>query len=340
MRKTSRFLLVPVLLASLLLLATPTLADPAATITPSIGTTSIPITGAPGNATVNGWLTAASGTSYTVDWTGLNATTTYMLVIIADAQAVTLGDNTAQITANSIDMYSHEAPYQKVGSGVVTAVADMSGGNPQGGGPQGGPPAEARGMWVSTNAIEWNIEPSEMDSTGKPKSFKMTISGPSGVAGFFKWFWPKALMNKVGITANDLAGYIDNDQVSMNTTTYADGSALISFNLTYSQHIIKTAKALPLSLATNKKRVKKNTKVKLFGWYSNSKSVSARSAKVVSIYRKLKGQKKYSLIGKAKTGAKGFFSKTIPVKKTASFIAKALKGKKVIKSPVKTVSVK
>lgn len=308
------------------------MADPAATINPSTGTTAITNLQGPPGVTIGGWLVPATGTSYAVDWTGLTATTTYMLVVIGEAQTVTLSDTTAQIVAKSIDMYDRDTN-QKVGAGLITAVADMSStsSSDQHGGTQG-PPSQARGMWVSTNATEWNLQPSEFDSNGKPKSFKITVTGPTGVAGFFKWYWPKALLDLTGFNANTLAGFVDGDQVSTTTQTLADGGVVVSMNLTYSTHTVMTKKALPLSLAASKKSVKKKKRVSLFGWLNPKKA-----RQTIKLFRKIKGQKSYKQIGVAKTNGKGYFSRKFPVTQTAYYVAKYKKGKKWITSPVKLV---
>jgi len=227
-------------------------------------------------------------------------------------------------------------------AGIITGIADMAQTNGQksvkgeGPPPGQGPPAESRGMWISTNSPIWHLEPGEFDkTTHKPKSFKITIEGPSGKTGFFRWYWPKALLDFMNMKVSDLAGFIDNDQVSVNTTEYADGGGLVSLNLSYSEHVIKTAKALPISLAASKKSLKKKGKVNLYGWLGSKKA-----KKVVEVYRKIKGQKKYSKIGKVKTGAKGYYKRSIPVAKTASFYTRTKSGSKWLKSPVKSVSVK
>ncbi len=307
-------------------------ADPTATISPSAGTTPLSGMQGPTGASIAGWMTPASGTGYTVDWSGLTAGTNYMMVIIADAQTVVLTDTGAQIVANSIDSYNHET-FEKVGSAVVTAVVDMTAMNNSEG--TNGPPAEAGGMWVSTNAIEWNMEPSEFDANGKPKSFQMTVTGPSGVAGFFKWYWPKALLDLLGFDADDLAGFVDGDQVSATTQTLADGGVLVSINLTYSTHTVTTKKALDISLAASSSSVKKKKKVSLFGWINPKKA-----RKTVKFFRKIKGQKGYKQIGTDKTDSKGYFSRKFPVTQTASYYAQTVKNGKVIKSPVKQVKAK
>lgn len=309
------------------------MAAPAASITPSTGTTAITNLQGPPGVTIGGWLVPQTGTSYTVDWTSLTAGTTYMLVVLGEAQTVTLNDTTAQIVAKSIDMYDRDTN-QKVGPGLITALADMSNASTGSGanGNDQGPPPEARGMWISTNATDWNLQPGEFDSNGKPTSFKVTVTGPTGVAGFFKWYWPPALLNLMGFSADDLAGFIDGDQVSTTTETQANGGVIVTMNLTYSTHTVMTKKALPLSLAASKKSVKKKKKVSLFGWLNPKKA-----RQTIKLFRKMKGQKSYKQIGVAKTNGKGYYSRKFPVTQTAYYVAKYTKKGKVITSPAKLV---
>jgi len=296
-----------------------------------------------------GWIAPLLGTTYTVTWSDLDPSKNYMIVGIGDVTNVVYGGSTITMTMNSINMWdpnnindtSHTMP------GLVTGIADMASTDqgPRGrmsksiGGRRQGPPAESRGMWISTNTPVWQLQPGEFDrTTGKPKTFKIQVTGPSGEAGFFRWYWPKALLGFMGIKPADLAGFVDNDQMKSTVTTYSDGSALISMNYHYSTHVLKTGKALPLSLATNKKRVSKrakNKRVKLFGWLSNRKR-----RQIVKIYRKKAGQKKYSMIGRVRTKAKGYYSRTIPVTKKSSFKAMAKVGRRWITSPIKTVTVR
>ena len=339
MRKVS-LIVVLAMLATAFILPLQAFADPTASINATLDTMPgfpqyIPEHG----SFAAGWVANAAGLPYTVTWSNLDASKNYMIVILGEATSVSYGTDIT-INANTINEYDPQTlnPSWYV-PGLITAVADMSASADQKG-PEGqGPPAESKGMWVSTNAPNWNMYPGEFDEkTHKPKSFRIEVEGPSGVSGFFKWYWPKALLDFMNMKISDLAGFIDGDQMSVNTTTYPDGSGLVSINLTYSKHIVKTAKALPISLASNKKSLRrkaKNKKVKLFGWLS-----AKRAKKVIEVYRKIKGQKKYSLLGRVKTGAKGYYKRTIPVTKTTSFYTRTKSGKRWLKSPVKLVRVR
>jgi hypothetical protein len=227
--------------------------------------------------------------------------------------------------------------------------------NPGGdGGKDQGPPAEAEGMWMATNASQWEMGPSkDYDGDGMPSSMVLELTGKAGAAGFFKMFWPTALLNKMGLTKDTIAGFINGTQAST-TTQEVDGGVVVTFNVTYSSTgfgkpkllksaattgfktiTVATGKAAALTLSLSKKSIKKGKAVSLSG-FINPKRARAN----VFLYRKLKGEKHFKRVGVAKTNVKGFYKFTRKPPKTAYFRTATKKGSKFVYSEIIKVLVK
>lgn len=228
--------------------------------------------------------------------------------------------------------------------------------NPGGdGGSDQGPPSEADGMWMSTNASQWEMGPSEdYDGDGMPSSMVLKLTGKAGTSGFFKMFWPTALLRKMGLTKDTLAGFINGTQAST-TTQEVDGGIIITFNVTYSSSglpdprlvrsaatpsgfktiTVATGKAAALTIAQSKKSIKKGKAITISG-YVNPKKAKTK----VFLYRKEKGQKGYKKIGEAKTNKLGYYKFTRKPPITTSYKTGIRKNGKLVYSEVIKVTVK
>lgn len=197
------------------------------------------------------------------------------------------------------------------------------------------PKEQIKGMYVSTNAYEWEMIPPKPED--KSPKFGYEITGKDGLKnGFFKMYMPKALLDLMHVKPSELAGFIDGDQYAAEVSKMPDGGALISLTLSFSTKRVEAGKALPLSLAVSKTTIKKGKKTSLFGWLGTKKK-----GKTVHLYKKEKGKRVWTLLTTLKTKKQGYFKKTLVLQKTTKFKAKWInkKGKKVW-SPVKTVKVK
>ncbi|MEW6407641.1 MAG: hypothetical protein AB1465_03045 [Patescibacteria group bacterium] len=197
------------------------------------------------------------------------------------------------------------------------------------------PTDQIKGMYVSTNAYDWEMIPPKPGD--KSPKFGYEITGKDGLKnGFFKMYMPKALLDFMHIKPKDLAGFIDGDQYAAEVSETPDGGAIISLTLHFSTRKVEAGKALPLSLAASKTTIKKGKRASLFGWLGKKKK-----GKEVQLYKKEKGEKVWTLFATLKTKKQGYFKKTLALQKTTKFKAKWInkKGKKVT-SPVKKVKVK
>jgi len=281
----------------------------------------------------------------------------FMLMNMGNLQSWSYDETNKIVTIKTkpIDFYHIE---QQTGQYFHMPKFIVVGFGPNPGGGKGekdqGPPAEAEGMWMSTNASEWEFGPNkDFDGDGMPSSMVLKLTGKAGEAGFFKMFWPTALLKKMGLTKDTLAGFINGDQIST-TIQEVEGGVIITFNVTYKAAgsekpkklnassssafktiTVATGKAAALTLSYSKKSIKKGKAVRLSG-YVNPK----RSRVKVFLYRKLKGEKKFKRVGAAKTNAKGFYRFTRKPPKTAYYRTATKKGRKLIYSSAISVAVK
>lgn len=322
MKKSKLLVFALILVLISLILPVDALADPSVTIDPSDGVSLLPgfpMYDAEHGAYVNAWTVPGEGTTYTLNYT--NSADMKIFVSMGDVQSVNFNDDgTITAVVKSIMLYPPDGGENGF-PGLMAAVVN----------PTDGPPPQSKGMYISTNAYEWEMRPSEMNDEGKPEKFVIKITGKSGVKGWFKWFWPQALLDFVGIDAEKLAGFVDSQQTSTSVEE-VPGGALITINLTYSTHTIKTGEALPLSLASSSQKVSRGKK-RLYGWVSPKDG-----GRLVNIYRKVKGARRYRLIGRRRTDSEGFFKLFVERRPEASYKTKTNIGGRVYTSPVKSVN--
>jgi hypothetical protein len=167
--------------------------------------------------------------------------------------------------------------------------------------------------------------------------FGYIITGKDGFKdGFYKMYMPKALLDMMQVKASELAAFIDGSQYSINVTETADGGALISIELSFSTRRVEAGKALPLSLAASKTKIKKGKKTKLFGWLDTKKK-----GKEVHLYKKESGETEWTHVEHLKTKKKGYFSKKLALSETTKFKTKYLKKNgKAVWSPIVKIKVK
>jgi hypothetical protein len=191
--------------------------------------------------------------------------------------------------------------------------ADHSPANPQ----TVGPPASMAGGYISTNIMDWRINPpSSPEETG----FGLTLNGPSGFEGYFTMKMPSrmlslmSLMSGKAITADDLAVFIDGYQSSVNKTVAPDGGVIFDIGVTFTANNTQTSavaafngsaktvsktvmaqRMKKLSAAFKKGKVKKDKLAKLYGWFKN-----AKKNRKLMVYAKRKGEKKYEFVEEIK----------------------------------------
>lgn len=233
-----------------------------------------------------------------------------------------------------------------------------------------GPPAEAAGMWMSTNVTQWEMLPPQ---PGSPQ-FGFKLTGPAGTAGFFNMFLPDSLiellstMEGTPLAIEDLAVFMDDDQASMSISE-VEGGALIEINVTFTDDTIMVSRAtsaytrsaststlaaanvlsilkqssdsnvtkeivakkkLNISLAANKYSIAKNKKVQLFGWLA-----SGQKNKKVALYAKTSADTSYAKVASATTTKNGRFVFNVAPAKSTTYKVKY--NKKF--SPTKEVTV-
>lgn len=199
----------------------------------------------------------------------------------------------------------------------------------------GGAPAEMAGAALATNLLQWLIIPPMPDSP----YFGFQLTGTPGTTGFFHMFIPETAIEHISnmsgknLTPESMAVFVDDQQASMNITE-VDGGAYIDINITFKEdvlgvtstsNIIKkiTAGAREkISLVAKKESVEKGSTARLFGWINK-----AKSGKTVVIYRKVKGQDKFTLWKEVETDEQGYFKIKYTAKKTAHFKAEYLEVK-------------
>ncbi len=280
----------------------------------------------------------------------------FMMMNMGNLQSWSYDETSKIVTINTkpIDFYHID---QQTGEEfhMPEFIVVNFGPNPGGEGADQGPPDEANGMWMSTDATQWEFGPSkDYDGDGMPSSLVLELTGKAGTAGFFKMFWPTALLNKMGLTKDTLAGFINGTQASTTTET-VEGGVVITFNVTYTATglpsprlaraastpsgfktiTVATGKASALSIAQSKKSVKKGKAVIISGY------VNPKQARIgVALYRKLKGEKRFKRVGVTKTNSKGLYKFTRKAPKTAYYKTARIKGGKLVYSSVIKVVVK
>lgn len=199
----------------------------------------------------------------------------------------------------------------------------------------GGAPAEMAGAALATNLLQWMIIPPMPDSP----YFGFQLTGTPGTTGFFHMFIPETAIEHISsmsgkdLTPESMAVFVDDQQASMNITE-VDGGAYIDINITFKEdalgitntsNITKkiTAGAREkISLIAKKESVEKDSTARLFGWINK-----AKAGKTVLIYRKLKGEDKFTLWKEVETDEQGYFKLKYTAKKTAHFKAEYLEVK-------------
>lgn len=221
---------------------------------------------------------------------------------------------------------------------------------------QDGPPAEAAGMWMSTNLSDWEMIPPSDEN--KTPQFGFRLSGPAGTEGFFKMFLPAGLLDFMSdmagheIAVEDLAVFIDDDQASLSVEE-SQGGALIDIRVTFTDDTtvveegrettglrrtatsatvtksIAARERKAVSLAAANAAVEKNGKTTLFGWLKEG-----RKGQRVTLYQKV-GKGKFTEVKSLRTKKNGYYQFTVAPAKATSY--KVQYKKKY--SPVKKVTV-
>lgn len=194
-----------------------------------------------------------------------------------------------------------------------------------------GPPEEMRGGWMSTNISEWELIPPGEEQP----YFGYKLTGLSGTEGFFHMFIPDAIIELLSefsgkeLTMNDLAVFNGDAQASL-AIEQVTGGALVNINVIFaannttvesqgSQSVTKeltVREQLNVSLAAKKTTLNQGQKTTMYGWVKDGKA-----NETVTIYRKLKGQKKFTKFMVLKTDKNGYFSKKLNPAKTATYRA-------------------
>ncbi|MFA6475708.1 MAG: hypothetical protein WCV88_05990 [Patescibacteria group bacterium] len=195
-----------------------------------------------------------------------------------------------------------------------------------------GIPAEASGVWMSTNLLNWMIVPPTQDNP----QFGFELSGPEGYNGYFQMFLPDSLIALLSqlqgktLTADDLAVFIDNSQASVDVSTVT-GGVLIDINITFdsgntsispasTQTVTKsvsTGSKLPISLSAKKASVSKGVSAKLYGWIK-----SGLAGKTVTVWEKKTGASTFTKMATVTTKADGYYSYSYKAKKSSTWKAK------------------
>ena len=195
----------------------------------------------------------------------------------------------------------------------------------------GGAPVEMAGAGLATNLLQWMIVPPMPDAP----YFGFQLTGTPGTSGFFHMFIPETAIDHISsmsdqeLTPESMAVFVDDQQASMSITG-VDGGAYIDINITFvedavgvsstSDSIIKkiTAGARePLSLVAKKDTIEKGSTTRLYGWIKR-----AKAGKEVVLYRKLKGESKFTVWKTVETNGTGYYKVNYTGKKTAQFKAK------------------
>lgn len=204
---------------------------------------------------------------------------------------------------------------------LVFSSSDMS---------AGGAPVEMIGSALATNLLQWLIIPPQPDAP----YFGFQLTGTPGTTGFFHMFIPATAIEYIStmsgeeLTVESLAVFVDDQQASMNITE-VDGGAYIDINITFAEDAlgvsatdsitktITTGAREIVSLAAKKDTLDKGATAKLFGWIHQSKA-----GKEVVLYRKLKGEDKFTLWKTVETNDQGYYKVNYTAKKTGKYKAK------------------
>lgn len=194
----------------------------------------------------------------------------------------------------------------------------------------GGAPVEMIGSALATNLLQWLIIPPQPDAP----YFGFQLTGTPGTTGFFHMFIPATAIEYIStmsgeeLTPESMAVFVDDQQASMSITE-VDGGAYIDINITFAadtlgvsatDSITKTVTAgarETVSLVAKKETLAKGATAKLFGWIDKMKA-----GKEVVLYRKLKGEEKFTIWKTLETNSQGYFKVNYTAKKTAKFKAK------------------
>ncbi len=177
-----------------------------------------------------------------------------------------------------------------------------------------GPPASMASGYVSTNVLQWSITP---PSGPEDMGFGLTLTGTAGDSSYFKMYMPATMLELMStmsgqeITADDLALFLDGYQTTLEKTVTDDGGILFNVNFTFtstnntvnslltsrsaSSSVTRTFLAQEredLSLAITKRRIAKNTQIKLYGWLKGNQV----NNKEIKVFRKKVGASRYRLV--------------------------------------------
>lgn len=195
----------------------------------------------------------------------------------------------------------------------------------------GSTPTEMDGVGMATNMLQWLVIPPTSDAP----YYGFQLTGTPGTTGFFHMFIPSTgiehLSNVSGedLDPDSMAVFVDEQQASLNVTE-VDGGAYINVNVTFDEDllgvsssdssIIKTVTAgpkEPLSLVAKKNSLSKGGTNRLYGWTEQTKAGQA-----VVIYRKLKGESKFTVWKTVETNSEGYYKVKYTAKKTGEYKAK------------------
>jgi len=255
---------------------------------------------------------------------------TYLVMITGDTQSVTqTGPETLNIKTKNIEHWCGSSDSKLKNKNSTLGFSK----NPSylvvdAGWPSGNIlPAGARGLWVSTNASDWEILPST-------NSVRIKLTGKPDIKGTFKIFWPNSLLKKWGLNASNIAAFYNSNRITASVQKAA-GGLIINTSMPFGDtNIFSSGKAMPLSLTASKEKTKKNRRVKLYGWINPKKK-----GVLVSILRKLQGEHNYKQVAQKKTNSAGYYEYSEQLSKTASFKAAATNGKKKLSSRAKKITV-
>lgn len=202
------------------------------------------------------------------------------------------------------------------------------------------PPVSAAGAYIASTVSEFSLA---LPQPGAPE-MGIWLTADQNYSTFFNMWVPPATLAYMSelsgktITVKDLAVFIDDKQASANVTEL-NGGGFIDINITFASGDTTTGAArqngekitkeivakpkLPLSLAAKKEMVKKNKNAELYGWLENGKKNQK-----ITIWRKKKGEKKYTKTATIKTKTAGYFYCKFKAKKRGTYYYKAVYKKK------------
>lgn len=199
----------------------------------------------------------------------------------------------------------------------------------------GSAPTGMDGVGMATNMLQWLVIAPTPDSP----YFGFQLTGTPGTTGFFHMFIPGTGIDHLASVSGEeldpasMAVFVDGQQASLNVTE-VDGGAYIDLNITFdedllgvsssSSDIIKkvtTGPKEPISLVAKKNSLSQGGTNRLYGWIKQTKANQA-----VAIYRKLKGESKFTVWKTVETNSEGYYKVKYTAKKTGEFKAKYKKA--------------